>query len=347
MRSRIRPHAEFNQQWARLPECGGGYAPSDEFVRLIGWLHSRFSATNPDVAYLVMLARKVQQRPVCNGKPGSRATAVVSFSNIPTKNLPGGFMIKARHVGITLTLFVSALFAGCGGGSGGGGGGSSTPAAPSALATTTTAEGFWSGPASTGTNVSLVVLETGETWGVYSLGNAVVGALHGSTTSSGTTLSGAGSDFNIPARTVTPGTFTGTFAAKSTISVTTSLGAVFNGTYGNAYDTAASLTSVAGSFSGSGVTATTSAQTVGVGISSLGVISATGIGCSAAGTAAPRSTGKNVFNVTVTFTGSSCVLGSGTVTTGVAYYDVASRQLLVMALNAAKTDGFLYLASKL
>jgi len=41
------------------------------------------------------------------------------------------------------------------------------------------------------------------------------------------------------------------------------------------------------------------------------------------------------------------VLGNGAVTTGVGYYDVVNKQLLVMALNAAKTDGFIYLANKL
>lgn len=227
------------------------------------------------------------------------------------------------------------------------GAGSSNDGGSPAPVPLTTAEGFWSGPASTGNDVSLVVLENGETWGVYSNSGVIVGALYGSTTSSGTTLSGSGSDFNILARTVTPGTYSGTFAARNTIRITTSIGSVFNGVYGAAYDTAASLTSVTGNFSGSAVTAATGPSTVNVGISSLGVISIVDGGCTAAGTAAPRSTGKNVFNVSLTFTGATCVLGNGAVTTGVGYYDVVNKQLLVMALNAAKTDGFIYLANKL
>jgi hypothetical protein len=83
-----------------------------------------------------------------------------------------------------------------------------------------------------------------------------------------------------------------------------------------------------------------------VGISSLGAISSTGATCSASGTAKPRSSGKNVFDVSITFTGTNCALGNNTVTTGVGYYDAATRQVLVMALNSAKTDGFIYVGVK-
>jgi hypothetical protein len=265
---------------------------------------------------------------------------------------------RKRLRNIAIIMGMSFLLAGCGGGGGGCGGsavlvglascgGSSDDGGSSSPAPLATAEGFWSGPASTGNDVSLVVLEDGETWGVYSNSGIIVGALYGSTTSSDTTLSGSGSDFNIPARTVTPGTYSGTFTFKNAINITTSTGSAFNGIYATAYDTAASLTSVAGNFSGSAVTAATGPSTVNVGISSLGVISMTDGGCTATGSAAPRSTGKNIFNVSITFTGATCVLGSGTMTTGVGYYDVVNKQLLVLALNAAKTDGFIYLATKL
>ncbi len=245
--------------------------------------------------------------------------------------------MKSLHA---VFILISIALAGCGGG---GGGNSSTTPAPAPV---TTAEGFWSGTASTGTKVALAILENGDTWGVYTSNNLIVGALHGTTTSSGTTLSGSGSDFNIPSKTITPGTYSGTFASKSSINVTTSIGSNFTGTYDASYDTAASLTSLSGTFSGSGVSGTTSAQSATVGISSLGVVSSTGIGCSAAGTVAPRPSGKNIFDVTITFTGTNCALGNGVVTTGVAYYDAVIRQVLVMALNSAKADGFIYVGVK-
>jgi hypothetical protein len=226
----------------------------------------------------------------------------------------------------------------------GGGGGDASPSAP---APTVTAEGFWEGPASTGVSVALAVLENGETWGVYTSNGSIVGALYGNTTSSGTSLSGSGKDFNIPSRTVGSGTYSGTFVAKSSINVTTSAGSTFSGTYKTAYDQPASLAAITGTFSGVGVSGTSPVQSVSVTISSSGALTVPStLGCSAAGTATPRPSGKNILDVTVTFTGTSCALGNGASTTGTAYYDATTRRVLVMAMNAAKSDGFIYVGQK-
>jgi hypothetical protein len=234
-------------------------------------------------------------------------------------------------------LGLTVLLAACGGG------GDSSPAP----APTTTAEGFWGGTASTGVSVALAILENGETWGVYTSSGSIVGALYGNTTSSGTTLSGSGKDFNIPSRTVSSASYSGTFTAKSTMNVTTSAGGSFSGIYDTAYDQPASLAAVTGTFSGVGVSGTSPVQAVSVAISPPGAITVpASLGCSAAGTATPRPSGKNIFNVTVTFTGSNCALGNGASTSGVAYYDAATRRVLVMAMNAAKSDGFIYLGQK-
>jgi len=234
-------------------------------------------------------------------------------------------------------LGLTVLLAACGGG------GDSSPAP----APTTTAEGFWGGTASTGVSVALAILENGETWGVYTSSGSIVGALYGNTTSSGTTLSGSGNDFNIPSRTVSSASYSGTFTAKSTMNVTTSAGGSFSGIYDTAYDQPASLAAVTGTFSGVGVSGTSPVQAASVAISPSGAITVpASLGCSAAGTATPRPSGKNIFNVTVTFTGSTCALGNGASTSGVAYYDAATRRVLVMAMNAAKSDGFFYLGQK-
>lgn len=237
-----------------------------------------------------------------------------------------------------VAIGLSAVLAACGGG-----GGDSAPAP----APTATAEGFWEGSASTGVSVALAVLENGETWGVYTSGGSIVGALYGNTTSSGTTLSGSGKDFNIPSRTVGSATYSGTFVAKSSINVTTSARATFSGGYKTAYDQPASLAAITGTFSGVGVSGTSPVQPVSVTISPSGTITVPGtMGCSAAGTATPRPSGKNILDVTVTFTGTSCALGNGASTTGIAYYDATTRRVLVMAMNAAKSDGFIYTGQK-
>ena len=238
---------------------------------------------------------------------------------------------------IGLTVLLSAC----------GGGGDSASSPTPAPAPTATAEGFWEGPASTGVSVALAVLETGETWGVYTSSGAVVGALYGTTTSSGTTLSGSGKDFNIPSRSVGSGTYSGTFAAKSIINVATSTGSTFSGAYKTAYDQPASLAALAGTFSGVGVSGTSPVQTVSVTISPSGSITVpSSLGCSAAGTSTPRPSGKNIFDLTMTFTGSNCALGNGAATTGIAYYDAITRRVTVMAMNATKSDGFIYVGQK-
>ena len=237
-----------------------------------------------------------------------------------------------------LTIGIASILTACGGG---GGGGSTAPSAPPV-----TAEGFWEGTASTGTSVALAVLEDGETWGVYTSGNSIAGALYGQTTSSGTTLTGSGNDFNIAAHSVSSATYNGTFVAKSTIRVASG-GTTFSGNYAVAYDQPASLTALAGTFTGQGISGNSSAQTIPVTISTTGAITVpTSAGCGASGTASPRATGKNIFDVLVTFNGTSCALGNGTITKGVGYFNATSRTLVVLALNSAKTDGFIYVGQK-
>lgn len=232
----------------------------------------------------------------------------------------------------------------------GGGGGDSAPSVPTSSTpppAATTAAGFWEGTASTGVSVALAILEDGQTWGVYTSGNAIAGALYGSTSSSGTSLSGSGRDFNIPSRSVEAATYTGTFIANNRISVTTSSGGSLSATYASIYDQPASLAALAGTYSGTGITGSTSAQSTPITISSTGAITVpVSGGCGATGTATPRASGKNIFDVSVTFNGTACALGNGSITTGVGYFNSTTRRLLVLALNAPKTDGFIYSGQK-
>lgn len=230
---------------------------------------------------------------------------------------------------------VLTLLSACGGG---GGGGSTTNAS---------AEGFWTGTTSSGYDVQMVILENGETWGLYTFGSTLYGALYGNTTTSGNTVRGSGADFNLQYRTVTPGTYSGSVTEKSSISVTTTGGTSFNGMYGNTYDQPASLSAAAGVYTGRALTGTTSAQTVTATLSANGTLSIPAtLGCATSGTVTPRSTGKNIFNLSVTFTGSTCALGNGGTATGILYYDSVNRQILAMGMNPAKSDGFIAFGTK-
>lgn len=245
---------------------------------------------------------------------------------------------------IPAALVLAAIVSACGGG--GGGGDPVEAVAPPVV--TATPEGFWEGTSSSNVVVQLAILDSGETWGVYASNNAIVGALYGNTSSNGTHLTGSGRDFNIPSRTVAAGSYSGTYTAKSTINVTTSPGGVqFTGAYIPAYDQPASLAAVAGTFTGTGVSGTSPVQNVSVVVSTSGAITVPAtLGCSASGTATPRPGGKNVLNLTITFSGTTCALGNGTSTTGVAYFEAATRRIIVMAMNPAKSDGFIYVGQK-
>ena len=209
----------------------------------------------------------------------------------------------------------------------------------------TTAEGLWQATLS-GVTVEVAVLENGDTWGVYIDGGLIWGAFHGTTSSSGTTLSGSGTDFYILYKMISPGSYSGTYSAKGSIRAATSAGVEFSGTYDTAYDQAASLATLGGTFSGSGVTGLSSTQSISVAITDHGIISASSGGCAVSGTATPRASGKNIFDVALNFAGASCTLGNGSSASGIGYYDSARRSLLVMGMKSDGSDGFIYVGTK-
>jgi hypothetical protein len=256
-----------------------------------------------------------------------------------------------RCIGLTLAAVAAALMAACGGGGGGDepAPGTGTGGTPTGAAPTTTAEGFWVGPTSAGFTANIAILENGETWGVYNnpSNGIIVGAINGQTVWNGTRISGSGSEFNIPSRLVSSSTYAGSFSPRTSIAITTAGGVQFNGVYQSNYEQPASLSALAGNFTGQAVTAATAVQSASVNVSSTGSIAvAESQGCSASGSAVPRPGGKNIFNVTVTFFGSTCALGNGGTATGVAYYDTATQNVLMLALNPAKTDGVIFIGVK-
>jgi hypothetical protein len=64
---------------------------------------------------------------------------------------------------LAIAAFSFTLLAACGGGG----------------AAFNTAEGIWQGPSSTGANVTVAILENGESWGGSTVGNTWVSALAG------------------------------------------------------------------------------------------------------------------------------------------------------------------------
>ena len=265
--------------------------------------------------------------------------------------LQGRRSVFARNIEMRSTMFrmtaysavaAAVLLSACGGGS------SDDDSGPATPPTATTAEGFWVGKSSTGFDVNLAVLENGDTWGVYHRNGVLYGALRGTTTSANGTLSGTGAEVDLTTGAFATSAYSGTYSPKSSLSVRIGSAAAttFSGNYSSAYDQTASLSALAGTFTGSGAATGASVQSAVVTISASGVVSSPpSFGCSAAGTVKPRATGKNVFDLQITFNGANCALGNGASVSGVAYYENGS--LLAMGLRpGSQTTGFIFIGRK-
>lgn len=258
-------------------------------------------------------------------------------------------------------LATAALLASCGGGgdpgtspfgaSGSDSGISPFPSSGAPPAAGTTAEGAYGGTltGSPSTAFQLLVLEDGSFWSMYGTATAsffgVAGFVQGTGTSvNGSFTSTSTKDFGFyPAVAGTTNATYNTSARTIVGTVSSSLGTVgFSGgpIADSLYDysAAANLSTVSGSW----VTSSLTGESVAVSISASGaVMGASSLGCNFAGNVAPRSSGKNVFNVTLTFGPAPCEL-AGQAATGIAVaYPLASgqTQLVVAVTDLSRTAG--------
>lgn len=200
---------------------------------------------------------------------------------------------------------------GCGGS--GGGGGSSAPATQSA------AQGVYHGTLSNGASETTILLEDGSFWSMYGVvsGNVfgVMGITTGTGTSSNGTFTTSYTDFPAPGNVPIKGSGSGTYTGTTLLGTNTENGQSFTfnlvapqaTTYD--YNAPANISAVTGSWTGQlldGGTAT-------VNIQASGALTGTSSrGCSFTGTIAPRPSGKNIFNISVTFGAAPCALPNQT-----------------------------------
>jgi hypothetical protein len=235
-------------------------------------------------------------------------------------------------------LALCGLITACGGGGGDSGGSTPAPVA------NVEAQGLWSGTGSTGYTLNAVILETGEFYSMFSSGGVAYGIDYGTGTSSGSTFSGSLVEFYIPTNQTFTGNLAGTVTAKSSLSGSTTYNngntGTFSMVYNTAYDTPATLSAITGTYTGTYYTG----APVTMAVTSTGVVNGTSTNCSFTGTALPRSTGKNVYNVNLTFTGSQCAPGAGTAS-GIAVLGTSngSTYIYTAGINSAKTNGFFWI----
>ena len=222
-----------------------------------------------------------------------------------------------------------------------GGGGGSSPAV-----TNTDAQGYWTGTSSAGYTVNTAVLDNGEVWGVYSSGSTIYGALYGTSSVGGSTITVTGTDFNFQTNTSSTGTLTGPVVAKSTMTLSGVNGSV-RLNYQTSYDTAATAAAIAGTWSIVGRSGSYTLIPATITVSSSGNFTLVQSACTSSGVVVPRPGGKNIYNVSLTASGSGCATGQSTLA-GVLYIDTAviPNKFLSLALTPSKNDGIIVIGTK-
>jgi len=216
-----------------------------------------------------------------------------------------------------LTTLLALTLGACGGGGGGGGNSSSSAPAPSVL------QGVYQGTLSTGTAENSIVLEDGTFWNIYGVLSGatllVQGVATGTSNANNGTFTMSFTDFPALGATPVSGQGSGIYSASGLIGMmvensvtgTFNLTAPVQATYN--YGTVAAISSISGSWSGYLLDGETST----ISILADGTLSGTSsLGCAFSGTATPRPSGKNIFNVSLTFGAAPCLFPSQT-TTGI------------------------------
>lgn len=215
---------------------------------------------------------------------------------------------------------------------------------------TGSAEGIWGGTTSTGEITALIVLPDGETWGIYGdETDASAGILQGNITSNGGAVSGTLLDFNLTGTGQSSVGISGTVRSRSAMNLVIASRATLNMGYDSSYDVPASLTSMAGTYSGSafglgGVDETARVIISGTTITTGSVDYPT---CVGAGTVSLRPGNKAVVDFSIRFNGSSCLVPDNTTINGVAQYYPSTGEITAIGLNSGRTQGVMMLASRL
>lgn len=245
-----------------------------------------------------------------------------------------------------LLLSVATLLGACGG--------SDDSPAPPPPPPIPAPEGAFAGTTSTNFELQTVNLENGSVWGVYGRTVSSVFYVYGLIQANGTYNNGSwastdGRDYYYTGA-VTAGAASATYTAAGAFNGTalTSGGSVNFATTelpptSYNYDRAALLADITGTWSGQTLDGAGTSAT----ISSTGAITGSSSGCAFTGTATPRASGKNVFNVSVTFANSTaCALPGGTATGIAISYPISSTrsQLVVGVQNQARTLGTAFFA---
>ncbi|SAK72030.1 hypothetical protein AWB82_04403 [Caballeronia glebae] len=238
---------------------------------------------------------------------------------------------------------ITIALAGCGGG---GGSSDNTSSAPEANA----AQGLYSGTDANSNAVGGVVLDTGAFYFVYANTTTnALGLVQGAASAShGTFQSDNARTFDISGKGASDTPVLAGYNEKNSVqgviytSTAKQSSIKFNVLYDGTYERPISLSSVAGTYSGS-AGSTRGGETTTFTIGQDGAINGTGLsGCTFRGTAAPHGI-KDVLDATITFGPAPC-LYPGAALTGVVFF--SDDQVLAALTLPDRSDAFVVAATK-
>jgi len=204
-------------------------------------------------------------------------------------------------------------------------------------------EGLWTGQSNDGMQTALIVLEDGSAWGLQQRrGSVLASAIVGKASGSGGVFTLPASMVNLAFWSVANVNYSGSYTTRSSIAATTSGFPTLALAYKSAYESAATVSAVAGSYTLNGISKLGPAPRVTMTVAASGAIGFSNWGtCSPTGTVSARSSGRNVFNLSISFKG-ACPLAEGTLVNGMFFVDKSASpaQAYVLAQTATKDDGF-------
>lgn len=233
-----------------------------------------------------------------------------------------------------------------------GGGGDDPSSNPAPAPSAATPDGVWVGKTSKSINPVITVVEDDYLWGYHvDIKSLEIGLLSGNLEISGAQLDGSVTEFKLNKRESVESKISGSFQPQSTLNLKLDGDVSYTASYSGFYDQPAVMSSVTGSYKGSGTmstengpfTAEIADKPFNTTINADGTFTLPAFnGCSAEGTIAPRATGKNLFDVTLAFSG-SCEVGNVTLK-GTGMY--SGNVLILRTPNTPRTGGFFYIGTK-
>ena len=256
--------------------------------------------------------------------------------------------MKKSGVAVLAAILLPGLIAGCGGGGGDDGGSSSPPPMPPAPEPT--AEGVYQGTltGSIASDFQALILENGEFWALYGVDAGSVYQVYGFIQGKGTSNNGSFTASDVRDFGFVPpvsGTLTATYdSTAKTISgslsaqgatVQFSGGPIPNSLYD--YDTPALLSEITGNWQ----VVSTTGELISVNVAVDGAVTTSGSGCTSTGTVTPRPSGKNVFDISLTFGPAPCALPNATARGIAVVYPLSTgdTQLIAAVVDSSRQFG--------